>query len=208
MQNKNPLEALLHLHVAPLFLRERRHLPPDRRPRPRPHPDPRPHPAHPGPAPEGPRATPPKESLPLTAPQGWCRRSPQRAGPDGAAASLEALHPMRPLPRRPRPRSPFSGGAETHVPSVMTAAALLIPGNLGPVPGLAGEVFRLCRLACAVARCSRSQSEHREGGPGACPGTSVVERDPPSSGGGAEVQGQRWRLHRRAYFQIHLLLFK
>lgn len=74
----------------------------------------------------------------------------------------------------------------------MTAAALLIPGNLGPAPGLAGEVFRLCRLACAVARCPRSQSEHREGGPEACPATSVVERDPRSSGGGAEVQGQRW----------------
>lgn len=88
LQNKNPLEALLHLHIAPLFLRERRHLPPDGRPRPRPDPDPRPHPAHPSPAPEGSRATPPKESLSLTAPKGWCRRSPQTPGWTGGCSSL------------------------------------------------------------------------------------------------------------------------
>lgn len=75
------------------------------------------------------------------------------------------------------------------MPSVMTAAALLIPGNLGPAPGLAGEVFRLCRLACAVASAA-NQSTGRVG-LGACPATSVVERDPRSSGGGAEVQGQK-----------------
>lgn len=77
------------------------------------------------------------------------------------------------------------------MPSDMTAAAILIPGNLRPVPGVAGEVFRLGRLASAVARCPRSQSEHREGGPGACLDTSVAECEPRRSGGGAEVQGQR-----------------
>lgn len=138
LQNKNPLGALLHLNTAPSFLQERRLRPQGPPPTsgspprpPAPPGSPRPGPRRPPGDTAGGERAPPRPSPP----QGRCRRSPLTAGGAGRRSSLAGRpRPSETPPLRPRPRPPFSRGAGTHVPSVMTAARSRFPSACAPQP--------------------------------------------------------------------------